>query len=287
LGAGPYLSVGTNLLFDQDLIDVLASPTPTNTPGSYSIGNLTSAQGAAAITGGYRARMPLFEKLRSGDGREGLYFAANYHYLHGIHFEDADLDVNFSTDSSGQISASGQPVIVNRLTSRKGKGYALDFAAALVTGKWQVTVGVDGVGNRVTWRDLEGVTYALSSVTDGGDFAHSSFTPASAELKFTLPVRYSANGIYRADRWSAAAELAQTLQGFIGNFGGEYLWKRLAFRGGSRYQRDLLHPAAGIGLNLTKRFGIDVAALQNTTNIERIRRTSFAVSLRLDKTVRE
>ena len=280
VGVGPYLSVGTNLQFDEKLINLLASSTQFNSPNSnFLITDATTGQAAASITGGYRARFAPF-----GD-REGIYVAADYSYLHGLHYDTADTQLRFDTDASGLVTLTPTttPVIVNRTTSNEGKGFAIDAAVAVVKRQWDVSFGVDGIGNRIDWEDLGGRRYVLQSLFNGGDFVTTGVAVPSTTQRVTLPVRYAGSGSYHAERWSVATELGRSLQGFRFNSGAEYKLGRLAFRGGTRYSREIWHGAGGIGFNLTQGFGVDVAAFQNSTNIENERRVSIALSLRFNR----
>jgi hypothetical protein len=279
VGVGPYLTVGTNLQFDQKLINLLASSTNTYSPNTnFLITDATTGQAAAAITGGYRGRF-----APTGE-REGIYIAANYNYLYGLHYDTAATQLRFDTDATGLITLSPTttPVIVNRTTSSSGKGFAIDAAVAVVQERWDASFGVDGIGNRIDWEELGGRRYVLNSLFNGGDFVSTGVAVAST-TRVTLPVRYSGSGGYHTTRWSAATEMGRSLQGFGFNAGGEYKVGPLAFRGGTRYSRDLWHGATGIGLNLTKGFGVDVAAFQTSTNIENERRISVALSLRINR----
>ena len=282
VGVGPYLTVGTHFLFDQKLIDLLANATDTYIPNTnFLITDTTTGQAAGAITGGYRGHF-------GTGGREGLYIAANYNYLHGFHYDNADMELRFDTDSSGLVTAlpATTPVTVNRTTSKEGKGFAIDAAMAFVEERWDVSFGVDGIGNRIDWKEISGHQYVLQSLFDGGDFITTGFTPTATSQHVTLPVRYSGSANYHADRWAASTEMGRGLQGFRANSGAEYKVGPLAFRGGARYSRNIWHGATGIGLNLTRKFGVDVAAFQTSTNIENERRVSIAVSLRINHTDR-
>jgi len=218
IGSGPYISVATNVNIDQNLIDVINASTPAQPNSSYTILNRTDGQLAGAITGGYRVRIPVPVFSKSGSGRNGLYLAANYNYLYGLHYDTVDLTARFDTDAAGLVTLAPAtvPLAVNREMSTTGRGFAIDLASGVVI-----------------------------------------------------------------DRWSAKLELAHGLQDYEFHGGAEYHLAMLDVRGGGRYSRDLFHPSAGIGLNLSERIGIDVAAFTTATNIERERKASFAVSLRI------
>jgi hypothetical protein len=285
VGAGPYISLGTKLNIDETLIDVFSSPTDVYIPNrNFLVTDTTAGQAAAAITGGYRARISP-GGFRSG-ANEGIYLAANYNYLRGFHYDSGDMQVRFDTDGSGllTLAPTTTPVAIDRTTGKSGSGFAIDLAMAVVKERWDASFGIDGVGNRINWTDLSGHRYVLNSLFNGGDFITTTFQVPETTRRVTLPVRYSGSGGYHTSRWSAATEVGRGLQGFRFNAGGEYVLGRLAFRGGGRLSRDLWHPAAGIGFNLTRKLGVDVAAFTTRTNIENDPRVSFAVSLRINRT---
>ena len=283
VGVGPYLSLGTDLNFDPNLISIFSSSTNVYMPNtSFVIGDGTTGQAALSLTGGYRGKLPLGGR----NDRDGVYFGANYHYLHGIHYDNADLQLQFDTDSQGMVTLAPTttPVVVDRTTSKNGKGFAIDFATTVAVGHWDFGMGVDGVGNRINWSQLGSHRYQLQSLTNGGSFTTTSLPAPTGDLRVTLPVRYSGHGRYRSNHWSASAEAGRGLDERF-NFGGgaEYSLGPLVVRGGSRYTRTKWHGATGVGFNITRGIGIDAAAFQTSTNIEQDRRISFALSLRLMK----
>src|SRR5688572_23398429 len=155
VGAGPYLAIGTALDFDQRLVDLFSSSTSMYHPNTtYAIGDVTTGQAALAITGGYRGRFAVAGLDNAGKG-EGVYVAANYHYLHGIHYDNGDLALQLETDSAGllTVTPSSLPLAVNRTTSRKGHGFSIDVATGVVKGPWNIGVGLDGLANRINWSE--------------------------------------------------------------------------------------------------------------------------------------
>jgi hypothetical protein len=98
-----------------------------------------------------------------------------------------------------------------------------------------------------------------------------------------LPINISTNVGYYANSWSLMGEYARRFNGNNFQGGLEYLFGKTAIRGGGRYARDRWHPAAGVGFDLSPRFGIDLAVFGTSTNAERKRHASLAVSLRINK----
>jgi hypothetical protein len=289
VGAGPYLALGTRMTIDQALIDVLASETDVYRPDSqFLIGDVTSGQFAGAITGGYRGRFNVagFEGASTTGRQAGLHVAVDTHYLRGFHYEEGDMALRIDTDSQGLVTVQPNttPIVVQRSTSKSGNGFALDVATALVAENWDVSVGIDGIGNRINWKDLTGRQYALQTLYTGVDFTTVPTPAPPSPRKVTLPIRVAGGASYYTDRWSAAAEIGRDLNERVRmNAGGEYWFGRLALRGGVRHSRDLWHGATGLGFNITSKFGVDVAMFQNSGNLEEDRKPSFAVSLRLNR----
>ncbi len=288
VGAGPYISAKTALSVDQGLTDVLASPTDVPAPllanRHFLITDDSVGQLALAVTGGYRGRIALPGRA-GGSPRNGIYLGANYNFLRGFRYETADMTFRFDTDPSGllMVQPTTAPATVDNVRSHSGTGFALDFGVGAVVERWEFGFGANGVANRIEWKNLTGNRYALQSLVQGGDFIESSLPAGPARLTVKLPVEYVANGGYSRESWSAVAEVANGFQGTSLHGGFEYRFRRVQLRGGGRYGLDRWHPAGGIGLNLTERVCLDVAAFGTTTNIERKMRPALAVSFRFNR----
>jgi len=286
LGVGPYLAMGTNFSADPKLIGLLASSTKqylSNT--SFTLRDTSVGQAAAAVTVGYRAHFAVPGKSTRGSKHDGLYVAVNYNYLYGLHYEHANIGINLDTDSNGLITLqpTTTPVLVDRLTSSKGRGSAVDIGTHLISGRWNFRFAANGVGNRIDWTGLRAERYSLSSLLEGLHFDNTSTPAPTGAVRVELPVRYSCGGGYNADKWAIDSEMSRGLQGNEFHGGGEYRLGHLALRGGSRYSREQWNPVGGLGFNLTKNFGVDVAAFSTATNIERVRKVAMAVSLRFNR----
>src|SRR5712671_52398 len=172
VGAGPYLTLGTDVTFDPNLIAILSSPTNVYKPNTtFLMGDTTTGQAAYAITGGYRGRLALpggLSKFGSTtkNKREGIHVAFNYHYIHGIHYDTADMALRFDTDAQGYVTLAPTttPLVVTRTYAKSGNGLAMDVGTAIVTRHWDIGGGVDGIANRITWKSLAGRQYMLPSV---------------------------------------------------------------------------------------------------------------------------
>jgi hypothetical protein len=283
VGAGPYISLQTDLRFDPDLIAILDSPSPVAvTPNtSFFATNSTAQQAAVAITGGYRAKVP-FQSATSM--RDGVYVSFNFNYLIGLRHDAADFNLQIDTDSAGLVTLtpSQLPLIIDHQRSGSGRGISTDVGMIVVRSGWEVGAGINGLGNRMDWRDIRRKRFSLTSLTTGVGFVESALPAPSGELRIELPEQYVANLGYSTGPWTLRSDWTYDLQKLGARAGGEYRAGPVAFRGGVRYGTQTWNPTGGIGFNLTRRFGIDVGVFGNTVNMEQRRSASVAVSLRLE-----
>jgi hypothetical protein len=282
VGAGPYLSMRGALSVDQQLIDIWSSPVPMYVPDAdLELGTALRGQVGMALTGGYRARIAAF-----GIGpRDGLYVAANYHHLRGFRYEDADFALRVQTDQDGMVTwdaGAPLPLLVTRDMSGSGRGFAMDLGAGAVVGRWEVGFGANGVANRIDWRNVTRVTYALEDLLLHQDFVESA-PVALGDRQVRLPVEYLGNAGYHADRWSALAEVGRGLQGTSVHGGLEYRLGPIEPRVGLYYARERWQPSGGVGLQIAPRIGVDVAAYSTDANVQRTRHAAFAASLRIGR----
>jgi hypothetical protein len=288
VGAGPYISLKTDLNFDKNLIEILNSTTPLYLAnGSFLVSDQTQSQLALAITGGYRGRIAFSGKGSEGSSsRNGLYYEANYHYLYGFRHDSFSINSQFDTDSEGLLTINPEtsPVVLDHYSSRSGRGFAVDFGVGIIFNQWEFGFAANGVANRINWDGLSHKQYRLESLLNGGDFVEELIPVASSDLKIELPVEYIGNAGYHYKKWSFAAEVFNSFQDSGFRAGAEYRLGPIDLRGGGRYVRDRWHPSGGIGLNFGKKFAIDVAAFGSTANIERQLKPGMAVSLRFNRT---
>ena len=295
-GVGPYLAVGTDLRVDQKLIDILGASSNTyarNT--SFLLQDTSNGQAAAAITVGYRARLALPGDHASSPSmtnmagssadrkRDGIYLSANYNYLRGFRYDTATIGVRFDTDNAGLITLAPTttPLTVEHSWAAKGTGMAIDLGTTIVVNHWEANFSANGIGNRIDWDRQKRERFVLSNLLQGLDFSRTTVAAPTTATRIELPVQYRAGGGYNTDHWSASTEVTQGLQDLEYRAGAEFRLSVVEFRGGTQYKNDSWQPAAGLGLNLGKRFGIDAAMYQSNTNAERKRKPTLALSLRL------
>ena len=283
VGAGPYMAMQSDVNIDQQLIDILGSPSPRYIPNAQiRLGNATRGQMAMAITGGYRGRFALPEGTSD---RDGIYVAANYNFLRGFRYEDVNLALRLDTDRTGLLTVNPflpSPLVVTRNNASSGTGSALDFGVGAVVNRWEVGFGVNGVANRINWTGVERTTYSLGNPFLGdSNFIETVAVPVG-DARVELPVNYRGNVGYNTDSWGAVAEVGK---GFGGNsFHGGYERRigGIELRGGAMYAREQWNPAGGAGFMLGARTALDVAVYGNAANVERKRHPAVAVSLRFN-----
>lgn len=295
LGAGQYLTMRSSVDLDQRLLDILGSDTNVYVPNTqFRLGTGSRSGLALALTGGYRGRFAIpaadagsVDPDSAVPGRDGVYVAINYNYLHGFRYEDIDTTLRLDTDSAGLLTinptfAAAPPLSVGRNHTSSGRGFAMDVGVGVVVGAVEAGVGVNGIANRIDWRDVRRTTYTLGSVFAGnGIFGESSPTPIG-DLAVELPKDVRAHARYRSTSWSAIGEFGHGFQGTSFHGGYERRLGVIDLRGGALYSRETWQPTGGIGLNMGPRVSLDVAAFGSSANVERKRRAAIAASLRLN-----
>jgi hypothetical protein len=282
VGAGPYMSARTGASFDPTLANLLGTDGSTLVPDArLAFDADLTLQLAMAITGGYRGRFPI--SGLSGE-RDGIYVAANYNYLHGFRYEDADMAFRIDTDVLGFVlgQPSASPAIVEHVTATSGRGRALDLGVGAVIDRIEFGFGVNGIGNRIDWNNLEVERATLPSLLDG-EYVTETLMLAGETRRVELPVNYVGNAAYHHDNWSVLGDYARGFQGTTIHAGYERRFGAFELRGGGRYSRERWHPTAGIGFNLSRRVGLDVAAFGTSANIEREQKLGLAASFRLNR----
>ncbi|MBI3490322.1 MAG: hypothetical protein HY047_00745 [Acidobacteria bacterium] len=295
VGAGPYLSMRTTAAIPAQLTDILSSGTTVAVPKNISFPQITDdslGQVAMAVTGGYRGRFAVGGL--GGSERDGVYVAVNYNYLRGFRYENTHLGVRLDTDASGSLTVNPllpSPVIATRQYATGGQGFALDFGVGAVVDHWEVGFGAKGIANRIDWTGVQQTTYSLgdpskpllSTLLSSGNATFTSFGPvAVADARAELPVDYRGNLGYHSNAWSALADYGQGLQGTSFHAGFEQRLSVIDLRGGMRYSSEIWNPSGGIGINVGRRIGLDVAAFGTSANLERTRHVALAASIRIN-----
>ena len=286
VGAGPYLAARAHAEFGTELVNLLESPVDSYVPtASLGIGGGETDQLALAITGGYRARFPFFSQEGVAAGRNGIYVAANYHYLQGLRLDDFSASLQFETDSNGLVvpNPPASPFDLDWHTSSTGRGMAVDVGTTFVVNRWDFGFGVGGIANRINWTKIKRHHVSLLSFFGGTEFVHVRLPAAERERRLEMPVTYTSDVAYHREKWSVLSEFSH---GYMANqfrTGLEYRLDKVELRGAGRYYDGKWYPSAGAGFNVTRNFGIDAALFGTKTFLEQSPHVGVAISLRLDK----
>lgn len=295
VGVGPYLSMRTSAVFPTALTDIWASPTAVSVPRLASFPHITDdtlGQAALAVTGGYRGRYAVGGL--GGSERDGVYVAVNYNYLRGFRYENAHMGVRLDTDPFGLLFVNPllpSPVVVTRQYASSGNGFAIDAGVGVVVDHWEVGAGAKGLANRLSWTGVQQTTYALGDPTkpillnllSNGNASFAGVGPIPIEdARVELPVDYSGNIAYHTSLWTALADVGHGFQGTTFHSGIEARLSVFELRGGMRYSSEVWNPSGGIGFNISRRIGIDLAAFGTSANLERTRHIALAASIRIN-----
>ena len=154
------------------------------------------------------------------------------------------------------------------------------MGAAAIVGRWELGLGVNGIGNHISWTGVERTQYVLDSLFAGGEFNDLPTVPVD-DVRVELPVDVRGNASYDAGKWMAITEFGHGYNGASVRVGYEQRLDQIQLRGGARYIKERWEPTGGAGYNLTDRFGLDVGLFSTSANLERQRHLAIAVSLRL------
>src|SRR6187402_1002231 len=278
-GAGPYLTIQTQGLFDERLVGLLGASSPGYLPdAALRIGNQSTGQAAAQFTGGYRAQLA----VGPPGGNSHIEFFADYNYLRGFRYEDVDIDLRIATDARGLVafdSPDASRLAIDRITSTSGSGLSVDLAVTAVFDRWRVAVRADGVGNHLDWRKAWQREYEMAQLGGGSDSLRTIAAGGAGDVRVTVPVELRLQGAYRDQSWGAVVELEDGFQGATGSAGLERRFASLELRGGARLVHEVVLPSAGVSLRAGPVW-IDIGAAVTMANLEQQRNIIAATSLR-------
>jgi hypothetical protein len=278
IGAGPYLSFGTDAAIDPRLTDILETGAHYAN-SSLVVQDASRVQLAAAIVVGYRARVV----AGAASDRDGVYLAANYRYLRGFKYLQPDATVRFDTDGQGLVTVNPAtiPIVIDNLEADEGTGRAVDIGVQVVRDRWEGGFGVNGIGNRIEWSGLTQKRFTLNSLLAGGDFVEQTLGNPAGTITVELPIVTSGNIGYDGDGYAFKASVVHGFNGNSFHGGAERTLGPLAVRGGARYSRDHWDPTWGVGFG--RRVGVDVGFFTSHWNLQEERQISMAVSIRIQR----
>ena len=271
VGAGPYVTDRGSADLDPRVLAFIAG-TPVDFPSGplTIISTRAEEQGALALIGGYRGHFSW--AADAATGRDGLYVAMNYNYLIGFGYLDDTLAVRVGPAD----------VLIDRVSSTRGRGMAVDVGVGAVLGRWEVGGGVNGIANRIRWTDVSQRSIGRGALLSGGLPGDPGVPTPHADVEVSLPIDVRGNLAYRADGWLAVAEVGHGIAGTLAHAGLERrVLPRVDVRGGLSYSFGGWNPTGGAGVAVNRRVAIDVAAFATNANFQRQRQLALAASIRL------
>ena len=171
---------------------------------------------------------------------DGLYVGANFHYLHGFGYEHFVPAARLDTDAQGlliRIPPWVFPSLLPDVVGQRHGAWLWDAGAAVIVGRWEIGLGVNGIGNRINWTGLERTQYVLDSLFSGGEFNDLPAVPVD-DLTVELPVDVRGNASYDAGPWMAITEIGHGYNGTSVRVGYEQRLDRIQLRGGAATSRN-------------------------------------------------
>jgi hypothetical protein len=277
VGAGPYLSFGTDAAIDPRLSDILETGAHYAS-SALVVQDMSAVQLAMSIVVGYRTRLQLPAWTGS---RDGVYLAGNYRYLRGFKYLEPDVTVRFDTDAQGLVTMNPAttPLTIVNLEADSGTGRAVDVGVQIVHDRWEGGAGVNGIGNRIDWSDLTLKRFTLNSLVTGGEFVEETIANPAGPVVVKLPVVSSGNIGYDGGTYAFRASLVHGFNGNSFHGGVERTFGPFALRGGARYSRDQWDPTWGFGVG--RRVALDVGFYGTHLNLQEKQQISMAVSIRV------
>jgi len=273
IGGGPYVTGRGSTDLDPRVLALVAG-TPVDFPSAplTIISTRSEEQAAIAVTAGYRGRF----NVRSGTAaaRDGLYVAMNYNYLIGARYLEDSIAVRVGPAA----------VVLDRVSASHGRGLAIDVGAGAIVERWEVGVGVNGIGNHIRWTGVSQRPIGHGNPLTGGLLGSPGVASPHEDVEVSLPIDVRGNLAYRADRWMAVAEIGHGIAGTVAHAGLERrLTRSVDARGGVSHSYGAWNPTGGLGVAVSRRASIDVAAFATNANFERTRKLALAASIRIDR----
>ncbi len=210
---------------------------------------------------------------------DGLYLGAAVHYYMGATYArltgPAQIRVGNPIFGATPVAAVADTL----RTSNKpfGKGVGGDVGVVWVSGPFEVGVGANDIGAKLTWSDtkVQNVSYLTTT-----NKLVSSLDTNHVETKTKLPITYIANAALRMGTGTTVGgDVINSGRGTVIHVGVEQRTGPLAVRGGvSRDQRKRMQFGFGGGLRLGP-IGLDVGFFTHSNSLSTQRAITMATSI--------
>ncbi len=293
--AGVHLQgqMNNSVGLDENLRGALGHAVPFRPNTRYGIEDSAQAQVAASVEFGaaipvlYRAAAgtPEAEAAQRGDPRTNhataLYVGGRAKYLKGLAYASGSGDAFVETQdplfgSNNSLNLQSDALARTTPDFGKGNGAGADVGAVLFANNFEVGLGLNDVGSKITWvTDLDRYHY------DAGvdSFIHTAVARGE-KVSITYPMTTTLSGAWRRQLLTVGITAQHAVGDWTYHLGGEIqATPLLAVRAG--WHRDaagLAQYSGGAGVRLGP-VGLDAGASTSSLTITRERLVDLALSL--------
>ena len=276
VGVMGFLQYDVGFTLDPRLRAVLKDGAPVQPDSSYSVLIDALVQTGFAPTVGYAGRLTHGADPSTDDG---FYIGGALHYYMGATYGRGSGPAGFTVGDT--IFKSTPNILVNDtlLTSNKafGKGIGGDVGIAWISGPFEVGLGVNDIGARLTWSDtkVQQILYYAA-----GDSLRATIVNNHIETKTELPITYVANAALRMGTGTTVGgDVVNSGRGTIIHVGVEQRNGPIALRAGvSRDQRKHMQFGVGAGLRLGP-IGLDAGLFTHGNSLSSERAVTLATAI--------
>ena len=153
-----------------------------------------------------------------------MYVVANYHYLHGLRFDEFDARLQLDTDPDGLLAPNPPERPLRSIGRRRRRASVWPSISASPSSSIAGTSAPVWAASRTgsSGRNITQHELALVSLFNGSEFVHVKLPRIDRTSRIELPVTYTGDVSYHRDAWSAYTEYSHGLEGNNFRAGLEY-----------------------------------------------------------------
>jgi len=277
IGVMGFLQYDVAFTLDSALRHALTDTVTGVQPGdTLSLLSDAVAQAGLAPTVGFARRLTHGADPASDDG---LYLGGAVHYYLGATYGrlTGPAQILVGNPIFGTTPAAGISDTLRTSNKANGHGIGGDVGIVWVSGPFEVGVGVNDIGARLTWSDTK--VQSVSYVTTTGKLV-TAIDTNHVESKTKLPITYIANAALRMGTGTTVGgDVINSGRGTVIHVGVEQRTGPLAIRGGvSRDQRKKMQFGFGGGVRLGP-LGLDVGFFTHSNSLSTQRAITMATAI--------
>jgi hypothetical protein len=278
VGVMGFMQYDVGFTLDSLLRGVLRDADSVRPATTYTVLGDGLVQAGFAPTVGYASRV--VKGAGAGDDSEdGLYFGAAVHWYMGATYGRGRGPAGFTTGSP-VLGAVPTALLDDTLyTSNKpfGQGFGGDVGIVWISGPFEVGLGVNDIGAKLTWNDTKVQRLLFVAV---GDSISTTLLRNHVQSTTKLPVTYIANTTLRMGTGTTVGgDVVNSGRGTVIHIGAEQRMGLFALRGGvSRDQRKKMQFGWGGGVRLGP-IGLDLGFWTHSNSFATQRGITMATSI--------